>query len=218
MREIERAQLLARVAEGARWGCTCARPAGTPPGTSPGRCRSRATSSPSVLAGLPADTAVLASCRGGYGVLSYDAVRLLAARGPGDPAGRRDARVAPGRLVCRHRTRRLTNPAQRTPEHGGVAQRLVVGAGWPVGGVEGGAGRESCACGFTHCSRPGYFVGVATGESEACGTHPRGGSPGGGVPLRLVVEMTVPEQHRRARARGGRSPTTTTGPTTPCAP
>jgi len=41
----------------------------------------RATSSPSVLAGLPADTAVLASCRGGYGVLSYDAVRLLAARG-----------------------------------------------------------------------------------------------------------------------------------------
>jgi rhodanese-related sulfurtransferase/DNA-binding transcriptional ArsR family regulator len=79
--EIDRAELLARVGDGRAVVLDVRPPREYAAGHIPGAVSIPADELAARLDELPADTQVVAYCRGGYCVLSYDAVRLLAARG-----------------------------------------------------------------------------------------------------------------------------------------
>jgi rhodanese-related sulfurtransferase/DNA-binding transcriptional ArsR family regulator len=79
--EIDRAELLARVGDGRAVLLDVRPPREYAAGHIPGAVSIPADELAARLDELPADTQVVAYCRGSYCVLSYDAVRLLAARG-----------------------------------------------------------------------------------------------------------------------------------------
>lgn len=79
--EIDRAELLARVGDGRAVVLDVRPPREYAAGHIPGAVSIPAAELAARLDELPADTPVVAYCRGGYCVMSYDAVRVLTAAG-----------------------------------------------------------------------------------------------------------------------------------------